>query len=222
MSGSGTLTQGTLTKNSGTSARKLAKTAALDAAFCRQRLYARTGERLQVTWALRGDGVATAVLRLWNVHTGRYLQPDGASWGALATRGQQTAASWGYGGVTFTVEGYDVTRRGVVDLWLELLDFGVGSAWADDLSVIPAVNFTSVHGHNLDALVTPELRSSTDVFADVDTLEHTLAARPGAFYQRLGETFRRYWRLKLVGGPNYTGGDLARGVGARTGARARA
>jgi len=169
--------------------------------------------------ALRGDGAAKRDAAPVEAHTGRYLQPGGASWGAAAALFQRQPASWASNNVACTVEDHVVTRRGLVELWLELLVSGAGSAWADAVSVIPAVNFTSVHGHNLDALVTSELRSSSGAFASVDTLERTLQARPMAFYQRLDETFRRYWRLKLASAPPQRP-DLARGMGTRPGAHA--
>ena len=75
-----------------------------------------------------------------------------------------------------------------------------GAAYCGDLYIYPAVNFVSIHGHNLAPALTPELRSSTDNFSASDTLEKTLTITRPTFFGYLSTAiYRRYWQLDLNG-----------------------
>lgn len=204
--GTGAVTQDTVTKNSGASSAKLNRGSGT--AQVTQTVRVRAGERLRVGYALKSSSAGSVGLavRIQNAHTGRYLQSDGAWVTGVTDRVSWLGTSWVASTFTLTVEPFSVCRRDLVDLVVTVYQSSVaGDAWVDDMSVLPAVRFCSVHGHNLDALITPQLRGSTDNFSGSDVLVKTLTPVRPAFYQRVAaDTFYRYWRLKLVG-TNYSG-----------------
>lgn len=203
--GTGAVTQDTVTKNSGASSAKLNR--GTGRAAISQIVRVRSGERHQRSWALRSGGVGTIRARLSNLHTGRYW--TGSAWSSTPTDlSAWVSASWTTVTAALTIEAFSVTRRDLVDLKIEFYvdaPDAAGDVWVDDVSILAAVGLCSVHGHNLDALITPQLRASTDNFSGSDVLVKTLTPARPAFYQRVAaDTFYRYWRLKLVG-TNYSG-----------------
>lgn len=175
---------------------------------------ARSGQRMRVESWLRGDVADDGVmgLRIRNLQTGNYLTSAGA-WSATP---QNLAAgvtdSYVAHDLSFTVESYSVCRSDTVQLELQLINAVAGSVtYADDVILIPAVTFASVHGHNIDPSCGLTLRSSTDNFSSSDDLVATFTVKQPSFYTTFAEVFRRYWRFAFTGtqsdrsGPTFIG-----------------
>jgi len=167
-----------------------------------QDITARAGERLNWTIALKGDGTRAVALRVFNRNTGHYW--TGSAWSAtptdLATR---TTATYATSSGSFTMESAPAYRA---DLQLMTLRITIqvttasGTCFADSVFLWPSVDFLSIHGHNIDPIISLELRRDSAAFAGAGTLEATITAFPLEFYSSLG-TIRdeRYWRVKFVG-----------------------
>lgn len=200
------VTQETTIKHSGTSSAKLTAGTGTPGALVRKDVTVRSGERRRAAWALYGDGSNATWLRIQNLHTGLYLNSSGAWVSSPTDLAAQTAAAWATGNLAFTVEGMDVTRRNLVTLRVEAsCTAASGIGYVDDLELVPGVTFLGVFGHNVDALVTPQLRKSSDNFVADDNLVDAPTVYLPGFFSTITETFSPYWRLKLSGGPNVSG-----------------
>ena len=167
-----------------------------------QDITARAGEKVNWTVALKGDGTRAVALRVFNRNTGKYW--TGSAWSAtptdLATR---TTATFATSSGSFTIESAPAYRA---DLQLMTLRVTIqvatasGTCFADSCYLWPSVDFVSVHGHNIDPVISLELRRDSAAFGDAGTLEATITAFPLEFYSSLG-TIRddRYWRVKFTG-----------------------
>ena len=76
---------------------------------------------------------------------------------------------------------------------------GVDDQITVDFTSLKSVDICSMHGHNLDAGITVELRGSTDNFSSSDVLVATMTKASPTFYDTFGSASIRYWRLKFVG-----------------------
>ena len=196
--GTGAVTQDVVNFHGGASAALM--TGGTGSASIYRDTTVRAGERLTLEAWLAGDGTASARIRVQNLQTGKYLTSAGAWQVAAADVDSRSIASYAQTLKDFTVEGYAVCQVPTVTLRITLLCNQSGSSIADDVAVYPHVNVASIHGHNIDALNALQLRSSTDAFVGVDTLEATLAMQQPAFYGYLATAIKRRWlRLKLVG-----------------------
>lgn len=167
-----------------------------------QDITARAGERLSWTVGLKGDGTRAVALRVFNRQTGKYW--TGSAWSAtptdLATR---TTATFATSTGALTVESAPAYRPDLQLMTLRVtlqVTTASGTCYADNCYVWPSVDIVSVHGHNIDPVISLELRRDTAAFAGAGTLEATITTFPLEFYSALG-TIRddRYWRLKFVG-----------------------
>jgi hypothetical protein len=159
----------------------------------------RAGERFQFDGYLRSDGVGSADVQIENLHTGLFVASSG--WGTAASFVTTSATSYTQQTGTFTMEG--ITACGgypKVTLRLHLQTTSTGNCYWDDIQLYPAVNFVSIHGHNLGPVVTPELYSDTADFAGAGTLRKTLTIAKPSFYGFLStDIYAPDWRLKLSG-----------------------
>jgi hypothetical protein len=166
----------------------------------------RAGEwQLLVAW-LRGDGTVNARLRVQNLQTGKYLVSDGTWSAAVTDLATQSAASYAEkpaaGGLQFQVESYATCRAHTVTLRIYCRVDQNGFGYFDDITLVPATDWLSIHGHNIEPLIALELRSSTDNFSSSNTLEATATVQRGRFYALLSaRVFRRYWRVLFSGTP---------------------
>ena len=140
-----------------------------------------------------------------NLATGRFY--NGSTWQTAETNfSTGTSTTYANQTVTFQLEDYEACQQPVVTLRLTLI-CEAGNVAFDDVLLLPAVNFTSVHGHNLAALA-PVLQSSPDDSAWTTRITPTIK-RPSFYaYDSAVKHYYRYWRLFLVGtnaAPGYMG-----------------
>lgn len=160
----------------------------------------RSGERMTLSWAIRGDSVAQAQFFVKNLHTGKYLNLSTGAWQTSATADTQTAATWKTGSRTFTVENYATTRRDICSLQLACQQSGTGNTYYDSIYLWPEVDFAAVFGHNIETGITAEWRRDTAGFAGAGTLEVQPTVLQPSFYSSLGTSRSdRYWRFILGG-----------------------
>lgn len=160
----------------------------------------RTGWAYQLEAAIRGDATVFARVRVQCLETGDYF--NGTAWTATPSDlFAEDSATYQDHSDTFTMQSYgQALGRDTVTLRVYLLCNEDGDAFFDDVYLYPAIDFLSIHGHNLTAAIAVQLRSSTDDFSAVDTLEATLTKAPRTFWGRLvAPVFRRYWRIKFSG-----------------------
>lgn len=149
-----------------------------------------------VSAALFGDGTNNILAKLLNLQTGRWLNTSAAWQDAETHFHQQSAASWSVVTRSFTVEniGY-----GVIKLRL-LIDnpTSAAAAYADDLLLMPKIDFASLHGHNLVAKQAVEIRRSTDNFAASNVLVATITHNPVRVFDSFtAPAVTRYWRFLI-------------------------
>jgi hypothetical protein len=161
---------------------------------------ARAGESLRFNSAIYGTGAGTvAAVLVQNLQTGRYLQPGGASWGAAVALDTQAAAAWKAAAVSFTVESAAESLAVNVTLRIDIYTNGVGSCYFDDLTLVPAVTWASIHGHNVTPALTPKVQSSPDGVTWTDRITPTNRRR--VIFGTCAAQYYRYWRLLLSGTP---------------------
>lgn len=172
-----------------------------------QDIVVRAGERLTFRAQMRktAAGTAAVVGRIKNLSTGKWLTSAGAWDASTSDALTTTSTTFGLQSRAFTVESWTILQASTVTLRIYFRKASAGAAaevgLVDDVELIPDVNFCSIHGHNIDPLIAVQLRSSTDNFSGVDTLEATLSMKQPSFFGVLSTpgTARRYWRLKLSG-----------------------
>jgi hypothetical protein len=194
--GLGALTRDAGTKYAGAASLKLTNGAGTSSAS--QDIAARAGESLRLGYALYGDGVAAAAIRVTNVQTGRDLQANG-TWGAPAALDSTATAAWKTGGLTFTVEPASVCLDDIVTLRVYIFVNAAGAGYFDEVAIIPEVTWASIHGHNLTPAVTPKVQSSPDGVTWTDRI--TPANRRRVIFGTCAALSYRYWRLLLSGTP---------------------
>jgi hypothetical protein len=163
------------------------------------------GDFLKLDAWSRAVGSGTSKYFVQNLDTGRFY--SGSVWQTAETfAASQTSTTYTNSLVTFQLEDYEACQKPVVTLRLTLI-CEAGTVCFDDVLLLPAVNFTSVHGHNLAALA-PVLQSSPDDSAWTTRITPTIK-RPAFYaYDSAVKHYYRYWRLNLVGtnaAPGYMG-----------------
>jgi len=162
---------------------------------------ARAGEARTISaWLYGGGGSCAAVVRVYCVETGHYLQSGGASWAAGSSNVlSRTTASGATSTQAYTVEPLSTTFADVVTLRVYVAQENAGTTYRDDVTDLPAVTFSSVHGHNFGAALTPKVQSSPDNVTWTDRITPTL--RRDVIWGTVAATYVRYWRLLLSGTP---------------------
>ncbi len=193
----GTVTQDTAVKHSGVSSAKI------DDGELVYLLECRPGEKVQIEAWIQGDGVVETHMNIRNPLTGAFFTPA-QTWSQFYTEFASIVAFGGWASVlaTFTVEDQAACRGDVA--WIALRFWNSpGHGWVDDVTVTPAVDWASVHGHNVDARSNILLRSdSTPTFATGLT-RATMDGKRQAFYAALpAPIYARYWRLQIANNQN--------------------
>lgn len=162
----------------------------------------RAGERIVINgWRRISAAPAVFEARLINLQTGRRW--NGSTWvdtdSAFLTDSTNTSYTE-YAATTATVEAFSAAQRDTYTLRLQLSHAGPsGTVMADDWFVWAEVDFASIHGHNLTALVAAQLRSSTDNFSASDVLQATMTKAQPSFFASITTVAHRYWRLRFSG-----------------------
>ena len=182
-------------------------------AIGRTTFVARAGETLTISFWSKLSSASTCFARIRNTITGNYYVSG--AWQAAA--GSATTATSTTGVVTtltFAVESMATCGQELCTMRFELGLSSTAIAYFDDAAVWPAVDFISLHGHNLGASFTVNLQSSADgaTYAS-ETLQapssgtalvlaypscHGIIASP--------VTTKRYWRVLLTDGMSTAGG----------------
>jgi hypothetical protein len=203
-SGTGTIAQETVLVTSGSRAAKLNGGAA-GAAQLTQTIRCRSGERLILVGALRGDGAGHAArINVFNTATGKFLDSNGA-WTAGADVASVTSAAGpltnGYTamGIDFVVEPYSATLSDEVVLELRFFSAANGPAYFDGFIMLPAINFVSIHGHNLTTSV--GTTSARTVTASDGLVSHVMTIDRPSFYTYFpAYSAQRIWTITFGGG----------------------
>lgn len=166
-----------------------------------QEFTARAGERIVINGWRRISATATFEARLINVQTGRRW--NGTTWADadntfLSDSSNTTYTE--YAATTATVEAFAAAERDTYTLRLDIRNAGIGgNAFADDWAIWAEVDFAAIFGHNIDATVPAQLRSSTDNFSASDVLQATMTKAQPSFYTTITTSAHRYWRLRFFG-----------------------
>jgi hypothetical protein len=161
----------------------------------------RSGQARCLDIWLRGAGGAnnmSAVLQ--NLQTGNTLAAGGASWSPFQVVAVSSGVAYNHFQINYTVEPFSAAQAPLVTLRLSIQGpSGVATGFADELADYPAVNFVSVHGHNLDLNVAAKLYSCAEPTFAAPTLEQTAAIIHPAFYGLLPALiYRRYWNFETT------------------------
>jgi hypothetical protein len=138
-------------------------------------------------------------VRLYCVETGLYLQSGGASWGASADALTQTTAEWVESAVAYTTPSSAELLGDTCTLRIYVGQTNAGTTYRDDVTDLPGVTWSSVHGHNLAPALAPVVQSSPDAGSWTTRITPTL--RRDSFYGIGAVAYVRYWRLYLAGTP---------------------
>lgn len=200
--GTGTVTQNITEFNSGASSAEFEDGSGTASLY---RDYSvRTGATLKLDVAHFATDIPLPVMkvRVQDLRTGKWLKSDstwdGAQQDAIACAVQ--LLTWVPETLTFAVES---SIWPTTSLRLTLHHESGSAGLFDSVALYPQVDFASWHGHNIDPVVTLQLRSSSDAFASDNDLEATPTVAVGAFYSYLAApVLKRYWRSYFSGGPN--------------------
>lgn len=207
-SGSGTVTEDTVIKVTGSSA-KFFNPGAGNLAKLAQDVTVRAGQRLSLVAKLRAELGAEGRIQIQNKATGKWLNSIG-QWQSgssiFASIMDNTGGVFVTQTVTFRVEDFLTVGAETCTLAIALDNNWVGLAgdelWYDDVYLYPGIEFVSVHGHNLNPVTSLLVQTSDDDSA-YSTLA-TLTPRGPSFYGTWATTYKRYWRLPYVGTPPAT------------------
>lgn len=165
---------------------------------------ARSGEQLDFfggAYTASATG-GSANIRIRNRITGRWLRGADAVWtssdeNVLMT----TSTTFVTHAMTFAVESLATCITDTVKLRVYLASSG-DDGWYDQISIWPATNWFSVHGHNIPPAITPMIEYSTDLAVTWST-HSEMTLRRDSFYTLTStmETFR-HWRLRFEGRPD--------------------
>ena len=188
----GTVAEDTSTKYAGKSSAKASAGSLTITKWCR------AGEKLRIDCYMRGDGTNAISLTIHNLGTGRFLTP-GLAWSLTNQSYADTVVgSWANVAANPTIEGSAACRTDLVQIEITASN-GAGNGWIDELTVVPYVDWCSVHGHNLDPVCVPKLRraEAQDYSGAVDAA--TFSVKRRAFYAFLAAPVAaRYWQAPKI------------------------
>jgi hypothetical protein len=193
LTGTGAVARDTGNKHAGPSSVKLS--AGTGSATVYVDVVVRTGSSNRIAVWLKADASSTVGARIQNQQTGYYW--NGTTWTkAVSTWVTKTGAG------AFTehtsvvpVESYDTMTGPLATLRVSFFNATIGSdGWVDDAILIPAVDFCSIHGHNIDPRSAPELFSSDDGAAFTSRALFTMR-KPSCFVRITTPIYARYWKL---------------------------
>lgn len=147
-----------------------------------------------------GAGAQGAAVRIQNPKTGHWLHPDG-TWGtAVDAAVGTTGTSYARVQLAFRVESLEeMGGADSVALRIEVYTTGGVTAYVDDLTIYPAVDFAGIFGADVDPGWTVTLQSSDDNFG-ASTTEGTfsLGQRRSAYLSLSSAVYRRYWAVNCA------------------------
>lgn len=195
--GTGTVAETTTAAevHSGTKAADLTGTDTSNYGALSQDITVQPGELWKLDCWIRATVAGTGKVFLQNLTTGKFY--SAGAWGAAqAEATSHNTTTYTNKTVNFTIEDYDTVGDDSCTLRITLY-CDDGEACFDDVLLIPGVNFTSVHGHNLGPIA-PVLASSDDDSAYTTRISPTV--KRGAFYGYDSTVqYARYWRLTFGG-----------------------
>jgi len=207
LTGSGAVDREATIIDTGTYACKLSASSSVGLAMVEQLVEARAGDDLYVVARGRAEtALDTLELYVGNQKTGKWLTSGGwvSSFVPFIATG---ATSYQTLALAFQVESMDECLTDLVPLRLiarHLQDpvSYPGAVYVDNFRLLPAIDFASIHGANIDRAVDVELRSSSDPTFASSTLRATLTKRIPAFYGLLGSPISadQHWRFLFGGG----------------------
>jgi len=163
-----------------------------------------SGEQLRLNFWTRGhaSGGSTAIALQDNL-TGLWLQSDG-TWGAsIYLHGSNATEAFVEYSKTFTVQPFSSTLRHLTSLRISGRGAGSNGGWIDDITLVPATNWCSVHGVGITANLVPTLYSDDDSAFGSATLQATLTPQPLAFGASITSFLERYAKFQLTGTPKF-------------------
>lgn len=122
------------------------------------------GESCELRYAAQTSNVdSPATLEVFNPYTGKWLTTTGAWSKQRQNAVESVLTSMDEATLSFVVEGFSLVREHLVSLEVRYHMDGASASrthhW-DAVHIVPAVNFTSIHAHNLSAGLAPVLSSS--------------------------------------------------------------
>src|SRR3990172_5980501 len=155
--------------NGGARALKMVIASTSGQASRRKDVKVRSGEYVNITVALRGDGTRVSRFKVQILETKQWVLSDGTLTTTETDFATQTAATYATirTSTPALMPAFTASRSDLLTLRLQpyLNGDAVGEGFADDIYVWPSTDFLSVHGHNIDPRITVELRRDDAAFA---------------------------------------------------------
>jgi hypothetical protein len=189
-SGAGSISQETTVVDEGSSALKMTGVIRYY-----QDVEVLTGKKYTYGIALRGDATNYSRLQIQDLDTYKWLSTSN-TWGTSETYCAQENSGVAYVDKTgtFTVDSSDIVYKTKLRIYLYTY---AGYGYADDLYLIPNINFSSVHAHNLPSGAAVSIRASTDNFSSSDVAIDTFTMVQPSFYETFTDQTYRYWKLLI-------------------------
>lgn len=203
--GGSTVTQDSGIKKAGTYSAKFTTGAGGGSkAEVTQSLTVRSGQKWRGSFSMYAGAGGVTKLEVWNPYTKNYLNSSG-TWQASQAYHKSTVgtAAWEDFTTSFTVEAWATCQSSLTSLQLRFVVEIVSKVgYADEVYFWPEVNTVVLTGHNVEAGLPIQWRSSTDNFGASDVLVATLPARAGVAYSyQSTAVITRYVALKFSGTP---------------------
>lgn len=172
----------------------------------------RSNQRAHLYWALAGDaGLGRQEIRVRNQQTGYFLV-DNSLPATVWDAGDNeldfvTGDTFQSENGVFQVQDFTACGGATTTVRIELQNANNGTVGqADSLHMDPAVNFCSIHGHNIDTRNTVTVESSDDNSAW--TVRGTFTVRKPSMYVSFSTIYARYWRVKFTGTNSTASGPI--------------
>jgi len=207
--GSGDMTRDATGGESSGPGMKLVAGSGSNFAYGVQDIYARPGEILNWTAALKGNGTAAARLRIQNRFNLKYW--NGGAWvSSSADLATNATSSFVTSSGQLTVEDWATLlwpELGYVPLrFILACETASATVFADTVACWPSWNLFSAHGQRVQPQIALELRRDSAAFAGAGTLVSTLGIYKPTLFYALAEGATaisdRYLRLKHAGTPS--------------------
>jgi hypothetical protein len=157
------------------------------------------GKKIKLYAYHDSDGTGVARLIIQNLRTGYYLTAAGAWSATIDYAIASTSTAYPQSTVTFTVQSFSTCKADEVTLRITVQNITATSdVWFDEVHLVPAVDVTSIHGHNFPPSATITVLSSDDNFS-TSTTRFTLTGAIPSCGEVLGAVvYARYWRLNIA------------------------
>lgn len=165
------------------------------------------GKKYRLDFAMRGDGTYYAYCFIQDLSTLKFLNTSQVWVDSYTSTGERIVASYTDYTRTFTIEdsGLGYRRHStVLRVSCERINSS-GYGYFDSFSLIPEVNFSSVHAHNIPIGATLKHQyDDTGSFSGGETDAATFTIYPRSFHKTFTEVLARYHRLLLAEETGYT------------------